>query len=49
MKINFKKKLSNREKYSIYAALGAIAVFIIIQFIISPAIDKKKDYQEPWM
>jgi len=42
MKINFKKKLSKREKYSIYAALGVIALFMIIQFIVSPVIDKKK-------
>ena len=36
------KKLTKREKYAVYALSGAILVFIIIQFIVFPSIDKKK-------
>lgn len=36
------KKLTKRERYSIYALSGAIFVFIIIQFIVFPSIDKRK-------
>jgi general secretion pathway protein M len=36
------KKLTKRDKYAIYALSGAVLVFIIIQFIVFPSIDKKK-------
>ena len=36
------KKLSKREKYAIYALSGAILLFILIQFIVFPSIDKRK-------
>ena len=36
------KKLTKRDRYSIYALSGAILVFIVIQFIVFPSIDKRK-------
>jgi len=36
------KKLAKRERYSIYALSGAVFVFIVIQFIVFPSIDKRK-------
>ncbi|MBU0768282.1 MAG: hypothetical protein KJ687_04230 [Proteobacteria bacterium] len=36
------KKLTKREKYTIYALSGAILLFILIQFIVFPSIDKRK-------
>jgi len=36
------KKLNKREKYAIYALSGAIFLFILIQFIVFPSIDKRK-------
>lgn len=36
------KKLTRREKYSIFAASGAICLFILIQFIVFPSVDKRK-------
>ena len=36
------KKLTKREKYSVYALSGAIFIFIVIQFIVFPSIDKRK-------
>jgi general secretion pathway protein M len=36
------KKLTKRERYSVYALSGAIFVFIVIQFIVFPSIDKRK-------
>jgi len=35
------KKLSNREKYSIYAAIAAMVIFTLFQFICFPALDKR--------
>ena len=34
-------KLNKREKYSIYAASGFICLFILIQFIVFPFLDKR--------
>ena len=34
------KKLTRREKYSLYAASGIIGLFIIMQFIVLPVFDK---------
>jgi general secretion pathway protein M len=42
MNLNKLKNLNKREKYSVYAASGLIALFIFIQFIISPIIHKKE-------
>ncbi len=36
------KKLTKREKYAIYALSGAIFLFILIQFVVFPSIDKRK-------
>lgn len=36
------KNLTKREKYAIYALSGAILLFILIQFIVFPSIDKRK-------
>jgi general secretion pathway protein M len=36
------KKLTKREKYTVYALSGVIFLFIIIQFIVFPTIDKRK-------
>jgi general secretion pathway protein M len=36
------RKLTKREKYIIYALSGAILLFILIQFIVFPSIDKRK-------
>ena len=33
-------KLTRREKYAIYAAAGIICLFVIIQFIVFPTVDK---------
>lgn len=35
------KKLTKREKYAVYAMSGAIFLFIVIQFIVFPSIDKR--------
>jgi len=35
------KKLTRREKYSIYAASGIIFLFVIVQLIVFPSIDKR--------
>jgi general secretion pathway protein M len=34
--------MTKREKYAIYALSGAILLFILIQFIVFPSIDKRK-------
>lgn len=36
------RKLTKRERYSIYALSGAILLFILFQFFIFPSIDKGK-------
>jgi general secretion pathway protein M len=36
------KKLTKREKYSVYALSGAIFLFIVVQFVVFPSIDKRK-------
>jgi len=36
------KNLTKREKYAVYALSGAILLFILIQFIVFPSIDKRK-------
>jgi general secretion pathway protein M len=38
-------KLSKREKYSIYAAVGFICLFIVLQLILFPLIDKRSRIQ----
>ena len=35
------RKLSNREKYSTYAAFAGLVIFIFFQFICFPAMDKR--------
>ncbi|MCF8068675.1 MAG: type II secretion system protein M [Desulfobacterales bacterium] len=35
------KKLSRREKYSIYSAVAALFIFIILQVVISPFFEKR--------
>ncbi len=42
MNLNKLKNLNKREKYAVYAASGLIAVFILIQVIISPVINKRE-------
>ena len=37
--------LNKREKYSIYLATGFIFLFVLVQFIISPLIDKRNHLQ----
>ena len=37
------RKLTRREKYSIYALSGAICLFVLLQFIIFPSFDKRKN------
>jgi type II secretory pathway component PulM len=34
-------KLKKREKYSIYAVSGLICLIVLIQFIVSPFIEKR--------
>ncbi len=36
------RKLTRREKYSIYAVSGIVFLFVIIQFIVFPSFDKKE-------
>jgi general secretion pathway protein M len=36
------KKLTKREKYAIYILSGVVFIFIVVQFIIFPSIDKRK-------
>jgi general secretion pathway protein M len=36
------KKLTKRERYAIYALSGAVLLFMLIQFIVFPSIDKRK-------
>ncbi len=38
-------KLSKREKYSIYAAIGFICLFIVLQLILFPLMDKRSRIQ----
>ena len=35
-------KISKREKYAIWVALGLIGIFVITQLIIAPLLDKRK-------
>ncbi|HIJ55902.1 MAG TPA: hypothetical protein HPQ03_07245 [Deltaproteobacteria bacterium] len=35
------RKLSNREKYSIYAAFAVMVIFVFFQFICFPAMEKR--------
>ena len=35
------KKLTRREKYSLYATAGIVCVFIVMQFIVLPVFDKQ--------
>jgi general secretion pathway protein M len=36
------KKLTQREKYSIYAVSGTVCLFIIMQLVVFPMFDKRK-------
>lgn len=36
------KKLTRREKYSIYVGTGIICLFVLVQFIVFPSIDKRE-------
>lgn len=36
------RKLTRREKYAIYAVVGVICLFVLIQFFVFPSIDKRK-------
>lgn len=38
-------KLNKREKYSIYAAVCVICLFVILQFVVSPFLSKKDRLQ----
>ena len=38
-------KLSKREKYSVYIAAASLCLFVLIQFIISPLMDKKRNIE----
>jgi len=42
MNLSKLKNLNKHQKYAVYAASGLIALFILIQFIISPIIKKKE-------
>ena len=35
------KKLTKREKYAVFTALGAICLFVLFQFIVFPLVDKQ--------
>ncbi len=39
------RKLTRREKYSIYAAAGIICLFVVIQFIVFPTVDKREQQE----
>lgn len=39
------RKLTRREKYSIYAASGIICLFVVIQFIVFPTVDKRENQE----
>jgi len=39
------RKLTKREKYSIYAVSGIICLFVVFQFIVFPTVDKR-EHQE---
>ena len=36
------KSLSQREKYALTSAAGFILIFIVFQFVVFPALDKKE-------
>ena len=36
------KKLTRREKYSVYAGSGVICLFVLFQFVVFPSIDKRE-------
>lgn len=36
------KKLTRRERYALYAASGIICLFVVMQFVVFPALDKRK-------
>lgn len=42
MKLNIKKKLSKREKFSLVAACAALGIFIVWQLMVSPLLHSKK-------
>jgi general secretion pathway protein M len=39
------KKLTRREKYSIYAGSGILCLFVLVQFIVFPSIDKRERFR----
>ena len=39
------RMLTRREKYSIYAAAGIICLFVVIQFIVFPTVDKREQQE----
>ena len=39
------RKFTRREKYSIYAAAGIICLFVVIQFIVFPTVDKREQQE----
>ncbi|MFO7965296.1 MAG: hypothetical protein R6U50_15335 [Desulfobacterales bacterium] len=41
MTINLKKRISKRERYALYAAVFVIGAFVLIQFIVTPMMNKK--------
>lgn len=41
MKLNIRKKLSKREKFSLVAACAAVGVFIVWQLMVSPLLTSK--------
>ena len=43
------KKLTKREKYSIFALSGVICLFVLFQFIIFPFLDKRKVLKRTFM
>ncbi len=42
MNLNKLKNLNKREKYAVYAVSGLVALFILVQFIISPIIGSRQ-------
>jgi general secretion pathway protein M len=42
MKLNIRKKLSKREKFSLVAACAAVGIFIVWQLMVSPLLTSKK-------
>ena len=42
MDFGFNKNMTQRERFAVYFAVGAVVLFVVFQFMIAPYVDKKE-------